>query len=288
MGRTLGKFNKTVQERRRGADNKMLSQDIPIYRWFAVFIKCALELEGKTYNIHGKNHKLKFDRTHKWWKLIDLKSFPKTPKFIRFDNKLLPSQQSKLFDDYFWKKYRPLFQEKSTIIGEAINKSNVDDYYSIHFPKNYSLNAMKFDLLKFYKDKETNFGAHLKKGMSKKGDTSKYNAEIVLGDVGGYELLLKRLFNVLSIDQSETDLDNLHKYWYVQKRMIKNFKIPEITSRGSQDESSRVGTGGRRTTQTSRALYEYEIRTVQRDRRSAKILLINLTKGVFPKIDKVI
>ena len=30
------------------------------------------------------------------------------------------------------------------------------------------------------------------------------------------------------------------------------------------------------------------IRSTQRDRRSAKILLINLTKGVFPKIDKVI
>ena len=132
-----------IEDRRRGSDDKLLTQDINLYRWFAVFTKCALELEGQSFTIKYKTYPIKFDRTHKWWKLIDLKSFPKTPKFIRFDNKLLPSQQSKLFDDYFWKRYRPLFQEKSTIIGEAINRSNVDDYYSIHFPKNYSLNAMK-------------------------------------------------------------------------------------------------------------------------------------------------
>ena len=26
-------------------------QDINVYRWFAVFIKCALELEGKSFTI---------------------------------------------------------------------------------------------------------------------------------------------------------------------------------------------------------------------------------------------
>ena len=89
-----------IEDRRRGRDKKLITQDINVYRWFAVFTKCALELEGQTFTLRDKTYPIKFDRTHKWWKLINLKSFPKTPKFIRFDNKLLPSQQSKLFGGF--------------------------------------------------------------------------------------------------------------------------------------------------------------------------------------------
>ena len=39
---------------------------------------------------------------------------------------------------------------------------------------------------------------------------------------------------------------------------------------------------------TTRQKYVAKIRATQRDRRWAKILLINLCNGVFPKIDKVI
>ena len=49
-----------------------------------------------------------------------------------------------------------------------------------------------------------------------------------------------------------------------------------------------IGGFGGRTTKTSRQDYETQIRLTQRDRRFAKILIINLCIGVFPKIDKVI
>ena len=78
MGKVRKKL-KSFEDRRIGHDSGRFKQDINIYRWFAVFIKCGLELEGKTFSIRGKNYKLKFDTNHKWWKLIDLKSIKKKP-----------------------------------------------------------------------------------------------------------------------------------------------------------------------------------------------------------------
>ena len=102
-------------DRRLGRDDTRLTEDINIYRWFCVFIKCALELEGKTFKIRGKNYKVKFNRNHKWWKDINLKSFPKRPKFIRFDYYKLQADIKRLSDPFI-AKHKHLFVEKSTFI----------------------------------------------------------------------------------------------------------------------------------------------------------------------------
>jgi len=281
MAVRIRREKKTVEVRRRGVDGKKQAQDLGVYRWFAVCIKLALELEGQSFSIHKKKQTIKFDRTHKWWKLIDLKSFPKSPKFLRFDNKLMASQQSKLFNDYFYPKYRDLFLEKETLVGEAVHRSP-EDYFTVHFPRNYSLTSMTYDLKKLYADREQ--GLQKTKGKKSKGDTSKFNAEIVLNDTGGNDLLLKRLFNTITIDLSSPDLSNLDIHFQVQKRMYKNFVIPEIERLNAKVK----GDINMRSTRTNSEDYRSQWRMTQRDRRSAKILLINLCKGVFPKIDKVI
>jgi hypothetical protein len=261
-----------IEDRRRGSDDKLLTQDINLYRWFAVFTKCALELEGQTFTLRDKTYPIKFDKNHKWWKLIDLKSFPKSPKFIRFENKLLPSQQSKLFGG-FHKRYRDLFLEKSTIIGQASKVPH--DYSSFHFPPDYPVRQMLSDVKNFYKNKEVK----LKSGRKKRGEQSRYNADIVLND--STESLMKRLFHTLSLDQSSPDLTNLDLFFNIQKRMYKTFKIPEITRKNA-------GTWDGRSTRSSRQDYESNIRSTQRDKRHYKTLILNLCKGQFPKIDKLI
>lgn len=260
-------------DRKLGGDGSRQTQIINGYRWFAVFIKCALELEGQTFTLRGKTYPIKFDRNHKWWKLIDLKSFPKTPKFIRSDKKLLPSQQSKLFNNYFYPKYRDLFQEKSTIIGKAAKVP--EDYTSLHFPPDYPVKQMLSDVRKFYKDKEVK----LKSGRKKRGEQSRYNADIVLNDNSEY--LMRRLFHTLRIDISSPEFTNLDIFFNVQKSMFKNFKIPEITRKNANTE-------GGRSTRSSRQDFDVNIRGTQRDRRFVKTLILNLCNGVFPKIDKLI
>ena len=54
------KKKRSYDDRRLGRDFKRQSQDINVYRWFAVFIKMALELEGQTFKVHNKIHKVKF------------------------------------------------------------------------------------------------------------------------------------------------------------------------------------------------------------------------------------
>ena len=56
-------------------------------------------------------------------------------------------------------------------------------------------------------------------------------------------------------------------------------KIVRTNMKGARDT---------RTTQTSRMDYDSEIRSTQRDIRYYKILLFNLSKGVFPKFDNLI
>lgn len=267
---------KQYADRRLGRDLKRISQDINIYRWFAVFIKCALELEGKEFSIRNKIHKVRFNRNHKWWKLIDLNLFPRTPKFIRFDNNKLPTQQRKLFDEYFFPRYRHLFIEKSTIIGSAHKVPY--DYTSMHFPPNYPIKSILSDVRKFYKDKEVK----LKKGRKKISEVkdSKHNADIVLGN--GSEELMRRLFHTLSIQQSSTNKTSLDVFFDVKKRMNKKYPIPII----ERLNKSGLVIGAK--TRTTRQDFESEIRSTMRDMRLVKTLLINLCKGIFPKTDKVI
>ena len=259
-------------DRRIGRDDSRLTEDINMYRWFCVFIKCALELEGKTFKIRGKNYKVKFNRNHKWWKDINLKSFPKRPKFIRFNYYKLQADIKRLSDPFI-SKHKHLFEEKSTLINVA-TKSVPRDYDTLHIPPNYPIMKILSDVRKFYSGKEVKLSSGRKK-KSAKG----YNADIVLGDSN--EQLMKRLFHTLSISQSRPDLTGLDVYFNVQKRMNKNFVIPKI------ERVNASGAIGSRT-RTTRGDYESENRSTMRDMRWSKIILINLCNGVFPELDKII
>ena len=268
---------KTFEDRRIGHDSGRFKQDINIYRWFAVFIKCALELEGKSFSIRGKTHKLKFDTNHKWWKLIDLKQIKKTTKLIKPDYKSVPKSIDQLFNGMFLTKYRNLFNEKRTIIGVADLQQ---DHTLMQVPDNYPIKSILSDIRHWYSQKEVKLrnGKGRKKGETK-GNT-RSTADIVL-DLTNEEVM-KRLFHTLRIDQSSPDLTNLDIYFQRTKSMNKKFVIPNIV------RSNMKGARDTRVTQTNRMEYDSDIRSTQRDIRYYKTLLLNLSKGVFPKFDNLI
>ena len=270
---------KSYEDRRIGHDSGRFKQDINVYRWFAVFIKCALELEGKSFTIKGKVHKVKFDRSHKWWKLIDLKSIKKTTKLIKSDYKSVPKSIDQLFNGMFLPKYRNLFNEKTTIIDEAVVRQN---HTLIQIPPNYPIKSIVSDIKHWYSKKEVK----LRTRKTKKGN-SRSTADIVLDLTS--EDVMKRLFHILRIDQTNPNFTNLDIYFHRtfiinKKHKFKNglTGIPKIV------RSNRKGARDTRVTQTIRTDYNSDIRSTQRDIRYYKILLLNLCKGVFPKCDNLI
>ena len=268
----------SFEDRRIGHDSGRFKQDINIYRWFAVFIKCGLELEGKTFSIRGKNYKLKFDTNHKWWKLIDLKQIKKTTKLIKSDYKSVPKSIDQLFNGMFLTKYRNLFNEKRTIIGEADLQQ---DHTLMQIPDNYPIKSIISDVRHWYSQKEVKLRSH-RQGRRKgetKGNT-RGTADIQL-DLTNEEVM-KRLFHTLRIDQTNPNFTNLDIFFHRMKSMNKKFVIPEIV------RTNRKGGRDTKTTQTTRGEYDSEIRSTQRDIRYYKTLLLNLSKGVFPKFDNLI
>ena len=135
------KILKQKVSRRIGHKGDRLVQDINVYRWFCVFIKCALELEGKSFTVSNKVHKLKFDRNHKWWKMIDLKQIKKASKLINPNYKLVPKNIDQLFNGMFMPKYRELFNEKSTLFDEAVRTG----YSVIQVPPNIGIQKKKLN-----------------------------------------------------------------------------------------------------------------------------------------------
>ena len=268
---------KSFEDRRIGHDSGRFKQDINIYRWFAVFIKCALELEGKSFVVRGKTHKLKFDTNHKWWKLIDLKQIKKTTKLIKSDYKSVPKSIDQLFNGMFLTKYRNLFNEKRTIIGVADLQQ---DHTLMQVPDNYPIKSILSDIRHWYSQKEVKLrnGKGRKKGETK-GNT-RSTADIVL-DLTNEEVM-KRLFHTLRIDQTNPKFTNLDIYFHRMKSMNKKFVIPNIV------RSNMKGARDTRVTQTNRMEYDSDIRSTQRDIRYYKTLLLNLSKGVFPKFDNLI
>ena len=267
------KVLKQKVSRRLDHEGGRLIQDINAYRWFCVFIKCALELEGKSFTVKNKIHKLKFDTNHKWWKLIDLKQMKKTPKLIKSDYKLVPKSIDQLFNGNFMPKYRELFNEKSTIFEEARVRQG---YSLIQVPPNYSSYKMIADIKHWYSKKEVK----MKFQKISKGKSNS-NADIVL-DTHSSEDLMKRLFHTLRIDQTMPDITNLDKYFELEETINKKFKRPEIV------RSNMAHAIGSRGSQTNRMDFISQIRSTQRDRKYYKVLLLNLAKGVFPKFDVVI
>ena len=271
------KAKEAREDRRVGKDLKRLPQDINIYRWFSVYIKCIKELEGRTLTIRSKKYKVGFS-SHKWWDIIDPKSIPITPRFIRESNTNLPRDIDRFFNVNFWHNNRDVFLDKTTIFPEADIIETPKDYNTFHFPKDYPIKKHIADLKQWYKSSE--LITKKVRGRSISGANTKHNAQIVLDNSS--EEILKRLFHTLRIELTNEKLTNLDIYFQVQKAMYKKFQIPEITRKNAQ-----TGIGGK-TTRTSRADYEYEIRKTQRDRRFVKILLINLSNGAFPKLDRLI
>ena len=267
------KVLKQKVSRRIGHKGDRLIQDINAYRWFCVFIKCALELEGKSFTIKRKVHKLKFNREHSWWKLIDLKQIKKTPKLINPNYKLVPKNIDQLFNGLFMPKYRELFNEKSTLFEEASVRK---DYTTIQVPPNYPSYKIIADIKSWYSRKEVKMKfQNVAKGKSLK------NADIVL-DTHTTEDLMKRLFHTMRVDQTMPDTTNLDKYFEITETIDKKFKRPEIV------RSNKKGARDTRVTQTNRQDYDSKIRSTQRDRKYYKVLLINLGNGVFPKFDNLI
>jgi hypothetical protein len=103
----------------------------------------CIRVRGKSFTIKGKVHKVKFDRSHKWWKLIDLKSMGKSSRIINSNYKLVPKQIDKLFNGMFLPKYRNLFNEKTTIIDEAVVRQN---HTLIQIPPNYPIKSIVSDI----------------------------------------------------------------------------------------------------------------------------------------------
>ena len=266
------KILKQKVSRRIGHKGDRLVQDINVYRWFCVFIKCALELEGKSFTVSNKVHKLKFDRNHKWWKMIDLKQIKKASKLINPNYKLVPKNIDQLFNGMFMPKYRELFNEKSTLFEEAIRTG----YSVIQVPPNYPSYKMIADIKHWYSKKEVK----LKFQNVGKGKSNN-NADIVL-DTHTSEDLMKRLFQTLRIDQTMPKLTNLDKYFERTEVLDKKFKRPEIV------RSNMKGARDTRVTQTNRMDFISQIRSTQRDIKYYKILLLNLGKGVFPKFDNLV
>ena len=266
--------------RRIGAKGDRLIQDINAYRWFCVFIKSALELEGKSFTVQGKIHKLKFDRDHKWWKMIDLKQIKKTPKLINSNYKLVPKNIDQLFNGVFMPKYRELFNEKSTIFEEAIVRKG---YTTIQVPPNYPSYKMIADIKSWYSKKEVKLKfQNVAKGKSQK------NADIVL-DTHTTEDLMKRLFHTLRIDQTNPKFTNLDIYFHRTFTINKSHVFKnDLTGIPKIERSNMANAIGSKSSQTTRMDYDSEIRSTQRDIKYYKILLLNLGKGVFPKFDNLI
>lgn len=272
-----------VELRRTGQDGSKISTDINTYRWFFVFLKMGLELEGTTFTISNKKHTLKFDNKHNWWKLINLNSIRKMPKLIKEDSKGQSSVIKKMFNDNLWKKYRHLFIERGLILGR--NEDVPNDYDSYHFPPTFTLREKLSAVRLNAMGKEVKFKA----GRNIKGKSRRSNADIILGDSS--ELLMKRLFHILRLDMSVEKMKSIDLFFKVNKIMNKNFIIPEIVrSNAYAEKGDGYATRGATGTRPSSNVGEFNsnIRTTQRDRRQVKVLLINLSKGIFPKIDKVL
>ena len=244
---------KTVEQRRiLDRDFSKLVVDRPVYRWFAVWSKVLKELEGQNIEVRGKKYKLGFSN-HKWWKYINTNKIPKSPKFIRPDNKNLP-RDINAFSNSFFNKYRDYFIERTTIVGSAGEVPN--DYESFHFPPTLPIRD-RLEIVRMQYSKKEN-------------KDTRHTADIVLDQTE--ESLMKRLFHTFRLDMTRDDLTNLDLYFQVEKIMRKGFVIPKI------ERVNATGAIGSRQ-RTTRGEFESSIRKTQRDRRFAKILF-HLIQGL--------
>ena len=93
------KGGKDYYSRRIGTDGSRISTDIHVYRWFWCFLKVAKELEDQNQKlkIQNKIYQIKINRSHKWFKLINIDKFSKSIKINNADIKNFYGKVKRLF-----------------------------------------------------------------------------------------------------------------------------------------------------------------------------------------------
>jgi len=284
----IGKYEKktvlvtgksSTVRRRQGKDGQLMSSDIHIYRWFSCFLKIIKELEDRreVFTFNGKKYPVKVDRSHSWFKKIDLNSLPKQIKILQYQNKGISYQIKKLFDDYFWKEYRNLFQEPRSFIVKDKDKVNSNLYDLVAIPKHYNFKQRQYDLRNLYKSIGHQFPT------SRKKNDTRHRADIVIENAR--DLVLKRLFHTIRLELSREE--EIKK----TKKKLTGFDICNevrfITLGIPKIEVTTVKTFDRYK-KTNKSQIESLQRATYRDIKWGKYLILNLCKGHFPIYDKII
>ncbi len=260
-----------TEDRRLGKDGERVGQDINIYRWFALFLKITKELEDKKvkFDLLGKRYPIKINTSHHWYKKINVKTLPKSPKFLRFDIKNFYRDTRAFFDGYFWQKYRPLFLEPKTKQVNNLNNIDLEKYDVVALPKSLSQRQKLSDIRNFLEQQEVKY----RKGRRKLG-TSRHKAEIAIE--GAKDNVLKRLFHTFRLFQTKkNNFTTLDVYSHYMNQIYKQplIKIVRKTKHSGSAKTMKD--------------YESQIRNTMRDIRFTKILILNLCKGKFPVMKKL-
>ncbi len=298
--------------RRIGTDGSRISTDIHVYRWFWCFLKVAKELEDQNQKlkIQNKVYQIKINRSHKWFKLINIDKFSKSIKINNADIKNFYAKVKRLFNNDFYPKYRKLFLEPITKVietKEQLKKIDVDNYNIIIFPKKNSHRRNLIDLNIINKNSKE------KKSRGFKPETQ---AQIA---ITGRNTILKRLFHTFRILHNQEQLNksknkslnNLELFNELQDQLKIDLKLEvkdEIIKKYADDIIAQD-----RITQTwhyneyadnykgkliqpkklvmRKYPYKYfskQLKSFSRDYKQAKILIINLCNGKFPYFNRVI
>ena len=291
------------REARRKKDGSTLAQDIHYYRHFLCFIKIALELERKRtkFTIFNESHSVKFNRKHRWYKLIDLKSFPRNIKFLEKKISGITTKVKKLVDTnpgLFWKFRKHFLLPQVKKVDSSKTKDFDPSKYDVFVvPKNKTINENLNEIRTYLRTETTS----IRKGQKLKKDKG---ADIQFSY--GRDSYLQKLFYILLIRYTNPKFTNFEVYNHLQNRLYKRplIKIEKRVSveqvKKSEDlygvrDYDKEGRWGKkkqvknlRQTATTTEQYEIEIRNTMRDIKYAKIIILNLCKGEFPRYDKII
>ena len=305
------KGGRDYYSRRIGKDGSKLSTDIHVYRWFWCFLKLTKELEDKKekLEINNKSYDVKIDRSHNWFKLINIDRFSKSKNINTKEITKFYGKVKKLFNQDFFPKYRHLFLEptsKEINSLDELYKINLDNYKIILFPKENSHRRNIKDLNTINKNSKD------KKSYGYKPIT---RAKI---SIRGRDDILKRLFHTFRIVYNEEkspkilkkSLSNFELYNLLQTQLKTNLKlevkdellnkyddhvvIDRIRSEYRYDDLADNFKGKiiqKKKLVMRKYPYKYfskQLKSFSRDYRQAKILIINLCNGKFPYFNNII
>jgi hypothetical protein len=305
------KGGKDYYSRRIGKDGSKLSTDIHVYRWFWCFLKLTKELEDnkEKLEINKKSYLVKINRSHNWFKLINVDKFSKSKNINTGEIDKFYGKVKKLFNQDFFPKHRQLFLEptsKEINSIEELHKINLNNYKIIIFPIENSHRRNIKDLNIINKNSKD------KKSYGYKPIT---RAKI---SIKGRDDILKRLFHTFRVIYNEEKSSKAHKkslsnfelYNLLQTQLKTSGKlevkdellnkhddhvvIDRIRSQNRYDDLADNFKG--KIIQKKKLImrkYPYkefskELKNFSRDYRRAKILIINLCKGKFPNFNKII